>query len=164
MHNYLRKIIGGLSFPAGAVLTGNQVKILSEEIAKSIETQEFAELYAPRTGSSLPPQAACCMGSQFIEKWRITMTALTDAMTAVGAIIAQNKVAIDPAHVKAIDDGIAALQAHASAEDAEILDVTNAMTALSTAAAGTAGAGTDTGESSGSGTAGDTTGTGGKAA
>jgi hypothetical protein len=147
MHNFIRNLIDNTSFPAGAVMTGNQKKILSEKLLDAIESKEFAELYAQRTGSELPPQGACVLGTNLIEKWSNIMSALTLAMTAaiatlqtdLGAtaptadqIATQVHTIVDP-EIATLNTQLAAIAASESDDAAKIADVTAAVTAFTTA-------------------------------
>ncbi len=73
------------------------------------------------------------------------MSALTDAMTALGKQIAASNAANNTAHLQAIDDHLAKLDASEGADEATLADNTAGLQALLAAANGTDAAGTPAG-------------------
>jgi IPT/TIG domain len=65
------------------------------------------------------------------------MSTLTFAMAALGAVIAANKNAVDPAHLAAIDAHLAAIDAKETTDEATMADTTAGLKALLDAANGT---------------------------
>ena len=65
------------------------------------------------------------------------MSELTDALTAVGKLIAANKAAVDPAHLAAIDAHLAKLDSEEGTDEATQADTTAGLQALVAAANGT---------------------------
>jgi hypothetical protein len=70
------------------------------------------------------------------------MSQLTDALTALGKIIAANSASVDPAHLAAIDAHLTKLDTSEGADAAAIADTQAGLQAFIAAANGTAPAAT----------------------
>lgn len=155
MHIFIREIIER----SIRAYNDEPLEDFSDKIAREIVSHPaFTAQHAQR----IPTLPDLGMGEHFNHQWSKLMSTLTEAMTALGQLIAANKSPETAAHLQAIDDHLSSIDGKQTTDEAAIADQKDGLQALLTAAAGTtetaAGGATTTGTDTAAAAAG-TTGT-----
>ncbi len=153
MRDFFKSVLQSCNQEYGLGVHDEYIDLFATRLAVAMRrTKEFADRAGRRTGESSPPGFDLGAGEHVNILWSKTMSAFTDAMTAVVATIKASQAAVDPAHIASIDASIQTLTAGESTDAANIADIQAGLKVLTDGLGGTS-TGTGTG-SSGSGSTG----------
>ena len=145
MRDFFKCILQSCNQESCAGIKDEHIDLFASRLADAVNTKEFADRAGRRIGEFSPPGFDLGAGEHVNILWSKTMSAFTDAMTAVVATIQASQTAVDPAHIASIDASIQTLTAGESTDAANIADIQAGLKVLTDGLSGTS---TGTGDGS----------------